>query len=104
MTDAEDLARRYLHLWQDYLTARMTELREPEPLELWIAACSALAGNPAPRDPAAVEQTAPSGLSDIAWEACSPSRWRCVARVKSPVLPCSPPPGIFMPKVGRIGA
>ena len=29
MTDAEDLARRYLHLWQEYLTALMTELREP---------------------------------------------------------------------------
>jgi hypothetical protein len=29
MIDAEDLARRHLHLWQDYLTALMADLREP---------------------------------------------------------------------------
>jgi hypothetical protein len=56
MIDAEDLARRYLHLWQDYLTALMADLREPGLLQLWIAACSALAGNPAPRDPAVVDE------------------------------------------------
>jgi hypothetical protein len=27
MIDAEDLACRYLHLWQDYLTALMAHLR-----------------------------------------------------------------------------
>lgn len=46
--------------------------------------------------------TARSGLSVIAWGACSRSRWRCVASVRSPVLRCSRPPGIFMPKVGRL--
>jgi hypothetical protein len=61
MTDSEDLARRYLNLWQDYLTALMADLREQELLQLWIAACSALAGNPPPREPNAVEQTQPSG-------------------------------------------
>jgi hypothetical protein len=25
MSDAEDLARRYLHLWQEYLTALMAD-------------------------------------------------------------------------------
>jgi hypothetical protein len=29
MIDAEDLACRYVHLWQDYLTALMAHLREP---------------------------------------------------------------------------
>jgi hypothetical protein len=61
MTDAEDLARRYLNLWQDYLTALMADLRGPGLLQIWIAAYSALAGNPPPRDPAAVEQARPSG-------------------------------------------
>ncbi len=55
MSDAEDLACRYLRLWQDYLTALMVYPREPRFLEFWIAACSALAGNPLARDPAAVE-------------------------------------------------
>jgi hypothetical protein len=44
MTDAEDLARRYLNLWQDYLTALMADLRGPGLLQIWIAAYSALAG------------------------------------------------------------
>jgi hypothetical protein len=26
MSDADDLARRYLHSWQDYLTALMADL------------------------------------------------------------------------------
>ena len=55
MSDAEDIAYRYLHLWQEYLTALMVDPKEPRFLELWIAACSALAGNPPPSDPTAVE-------------------------------------------------
>ena len=76
MTDAEDLPRRYLHLWQEYLTALMTELREPELLELWIAVCSAFAGNLPPRDPAAVEQAGPPGPSPGAAPAAGASRER----------------------------
>ena len=30
MTDAQDLARRYLDLWQDYLAALLGNLSEPE--------------------------------------------------------------------------
>jgi hypothetical protein len=76
MIDAEDLACRYLHLWQDYLIALMADLREPGLLQLWIAACSALAGNPAPRDPAAVEGTRLSGPPAGAAPATGASRQR----------------------------
>jgi hypothetical protein len=61
MSDAEDLACRYLHIWQDYLTALMVDPRESRFLEFWIAGCSALARDPLPRDRAAVEQTWPPG-------------------------------------------
>src|SRR5262249_57086449 len=71
MSDAEDLACRYLHLWQEYLTALMVDPKEPKFLELWIAACSALAGNPPPPDLAAVEQTWLPGSSP---SAASPTR------------------------------
>jgi hypothetical protein len=54
MIDAEDLACRNLHLWQNHPTALMADLRELGLLRPLIAACSALAGNPAPRDPATV--------------------------------------------------
>lgn len=54
MTDAEDLARRYLDLWRDYITALTADLTEPELLERWTAACSALAGNREPRDAGAI--------------------------------------------------
>ena len=50
MIDAEDFARRHLHLSQDYLTALMADLTEPGLLQLWIAACSALAENFGPRE------------------------------------------------------
>jgi hypothetical protein len=73
MSDAEDLACRYLHIWQDYLTALMVDLRESRFLEFWIAACSALARDPLPRDPAAVEQTWPPGSSPSAAPAASAS-------------------------------
>ena len=76
MTDAEDLARRYLNLWQDYLTALMADLREPELLQLWIAACSALAGNSPPREPTAVDQARPSGPPAGAPPAIGASRER----------------------------
>ena len=55
MTEADALARRYLELWQDYVTAVLADLREPELLLRWIAACSALAADRAPSDPATVE-------------------------------------------------
>jgi hypothetical protein len=35
MIDAEDLACRYLHLWQDYLTALMAHLRSLRLLQPW---------------------------------------------------------------------
>ena len=76
MSDAEDLARRYLHLWQEYLTALMVDPREPKFLEFWIAACSALAENPPPRDPAAVEETWPPGSSPSAAPATGACRER----------------------------
>ena len=44
----------------------------------------------------------PIGVVGYCMGACSRSRWRCVASVRSPVLRCSRPPGIFMPKVGRL--
>jgi hypothetical protein len=58
---AEDLARRYLNLWQDYLAALMADLGEPGLLQLWTAACSALARNPPPREPAVCEQARSPG-------------------------------------------
>jgi hypothetical protein len=76
MSDAEELACRYLHLWQEYLTALMADPREPGFLELWIAACSVFAGNLPPRDPAAVEQTWPPGSSPSAAPAAGASRER----------------------------
>jgi hypothetical protein len=76
MSDAEDLACRYLHLWQDYLTALMADPKEPELLEFWIAACSALAGDPLPREPARVEQTRLPGSSPSAAPATGASRER----------------------------
>ena len=37
MTDAEDLARRYLVLWQDYVAALLADLTTPEVLRHWLA-------------------------------------------------------------------
>jgi hypothetical protein len=44
----------------------MVDPRESRFLEFWIAAYSALARDPLPRDPAAVEQTWPPGSSPSA--------------------------------------
>jgi hypothetical protein len=76
MIDAEDLDSRYLHLWQDSPTALMADLREPGLLQLLIAACSALAGNPAPHDPAAVEEARLPGPPAGAATATGASRER----------------------------
>jgi hypothetical protein len=74
MSDADDLARRYLHLWQDYLTALMADPRDPELLEFWITAWSALAGNPVPHDSAVVEQNrlpgSPPGAASATGASC----------------------------------
>jgi hypothetical protein len=54
----------------------MADLREPGLLQLLIAACSALAGNRAPRDPAAVEEARLPGPPAGAAPATSTSRER----------------------------
>ena len=63
MSDAEDLARRYLCLWQDYLTALMADPKEPGLLEFWIAACEALAGNRQTHEPVNTARSSGSSAS-----------------------------------------
>src|SRR6516164_8784253 len=46
MTAAEDLARRYLTLWQDYVTALLADMATPEVLQQWVAGGSADTGDP----------------------------------------------------------
>jgi hypothetical protein len=56
-------------LWQDYLTALMADLREPALLQLWIAACSVLAGNPLlrlPRSSKPPPPGPPAGAASVA--------------------------------------
>jgi hypothetical protein len=43
MTDALDLARRFLSLWEDYLTALLSHPFEVEVLQGWVKAASAWA-------------------------------------------------------------
>ena len=50
MTDAEDLVCRYLALWQDYVTALLTDLTMPETVQGWAARCSERFGDLAPGD------------------------------------------------------
>jgi hypothetical protein len=50
MTDAEDLARRCLALWQDYVITLLADLATPEVLRHWAADCSARMGDPGPGD------------------------------------------------------
>jgi hypothetical protein len=39
MADSEDLARRYLALWQDYLSALLAEPATAELWQKWLALC-----------------------------------------------------------------
>src|SRR5215472_13870960 len=71
MSDEEDLACRYLSLWQNYLTALIADPKEPSFREFWIAACAALAGAPLPREP--VDPTRPTGSSPSAASATGAS-------------------------------
>src|ERR1700680_1848144 len=50
MTDAEDLARRYLALWRDYVTTLLTDLTMPEAVQHWAAGCSEHFGDLGPGD------------------------------------------------------
>src|SRR5882724_9411732 len=50
MTAAEDLARRYLALWQDYVTALLADLTTPEAVQHLIASCSERSRDPGPGD------------------------------------------------------
>src|SRR6266480_4996707 len=50
MTAAEDLARRYLALWEDYVTAVLADLAAPEALQHRAAGGSARAGDPGSGD------------------------------------------------------
>jgi hypothetical protein len=50
MTAAEDLARRYLALWQDYVTALLADLATPEVLQHWAANSSLHDEDPEPGD------------------------------------------------------
>jgi hypothetical protein len=50
MTAAEELARRYLALWDDYVTALLADLTPPEALQHWVAYCSVRTGDPGPGD------------------------------------------------------
>ena len=52
MTAAEDLACRYLSLWQDYVTALLTDLALPEAVQDWAARCSERLGDLGPGDEA----------------------------------------------------
>jgi len=50
MTDAPDLARRFLSLWEDYLTALLSDPSEVEVLQCWVKAGSAFIHDPGPSD------------------------------------------------------
>src|SRR5229473_1617303 len=50
MTDAPDLARRFLSLWEDYLTALLAVPSETEALQCWVKAGSAFIRDPGPSD------------------------------------------------------
>ena len=53
MSDAADLARRFLRLWEDYLAALLSDPAEAEWLQPWVHAASAPPCDPGPRDGAA---------------------------------------------------
>jgi hypothetical protein len=53
MTAAEDLACRYLALWQDYVTALLTELTMPEAVQHWAARGAERLGDSGPGDQSA---------------------------------------------------
>src|SRR5262249_56849115 len=74
MTDAADLARRFLVLWEDYLTAVLSDPSEVEVLQCWVKAVSALARGPGLRDGAASAQVGqPGPPADAASIARAPS-------------------------------
>ncbi|HWB51308.1 MAG TPA: hypothetical protein VG651_19500 [Stellaceae bacterium] len=50
MTDADDLAQRYLGLWMDYLSALLADPRAVETLKRWMAFTGRFA-YPAPGNP-----------------------------------------------------
>src|SRR5207248_650323 len=64
MSEAEDLARRFLALWADYLNALMADPNAAEPMRRWLAMMTSspgfTAGDPA-RPPAGA--TAAAGAS-----------------------------------------
>ena len=61
MSDAADLARRFLMLWEDYLAALLANPSEAELLQRWLRAAAPSAAFPGPRDSAAGAQARQSG-------------------------------------------
>jgi hypothetical protein len=53
MSDADDLARRYLALWADYLTALVSDPKAAELLQRWVAFTSQFAPGQGAHDGAA---------------------------------------------------
>ena len=65
MTDPQDLARRYLALWEEYLAALLSD---PSATQLW----SWLLGDRRPSDPGSNPGASPDPARIVAWR-----RGRC---------------------------
>ena len=76
MTAAEDLACRYLSLWQDYVTALLTDLTVPEAVQDWAARCSERLGDLGSGDEAVRGQLPAAEPAAGAATAPGPSRER----------------------------
>src|SRR5260370_20259122 len=65
MSEADELARRFLALWSDYLTALLSDPKTAEPLRRWLALATAAmpglsAGDADPVGPAPPPADAPA--------------------------------------------
>ena len=74
MTAAEDLARRHLALWEDYVTALLADLATPEVLRRWADSCSARTEDPGTCDQS--EHGQPPGPEPAADTATAPGSSR----------------------------
>src|SRR5437763_15347226 len=70
MSEAEDLARRFLALWADYLNALMADPNAAEPMRRWLAMMTSSpgfkAGDPARPPAGAAPAAGASGERDAA--------------------------------------
>jgi hypothetical protein len=64
MSDAKDLARRYLALWEDYLTALLTDPAAQDLLQGWAPASKV-------RDSTSKPETGAAPLAGASGECCS---------------------------------